>query len=284
MTRTVYLNGNFIAPEQAQISIFDRSVLFGDAIYEVAGVLDGKLINFENHFNRMARSLKELSIPQPLDRDQILEIYRKLVSLNQLDEGLVYMQITRGAAERDFTYAEDLTPTVFMFTQTKNPAEYNYVKTGVELKSVEDIRWARRDIKSVNLLGQVLAKQSAHKAGAYEALMIGPDGDITECGSTSFYIVSGDTIITRPLSNEILQGMTRKSLLALCEENQQQLIQRAVSLEEVYQADEAFITGASTYVLGVSKVDGREIGTGVPGKVTERFRQIYIDHARATLT
>ena len=191
-------------------------------------------------------------------------------------------QISRGVAERDFTYDKGLTPTVFMFTQEKKPAENELVKTGVELKSVDDIRWARRDIKSVNLLGQVLAKQAAQEAGAYEALMIGPDGNITECGATSFYIVKNNEIITRPLSNHILPGMTRKSVLKLCKEQGQKLEQRAVTLEEVYQADEAFITGASTYVLAVTKVDGRKIGEGIPGNVSNRLREIYLDHARET--
>ena len=282
MTPTVYLNGEYMPSDQAKISIFDRAVLFGDAIYEVAGVIDGKLINFENHYHRMVRSLGELSIPQPLDREQILQAYRQLVIDNQLDEGFVYMQITRGVAQRDFHYSKDLTPNVFMFAQLKDAAEYSYVETGVELKSVEDIRWARRDIKSVNLLGQVMAKQIAHEAGAHEALLIAPDGYVTECGSTSFYIVSDNKIITRPLTNEILPGMTRKSLLDLCQENGHELVMRAVTLEEVLGADEAFITGASTYVLAVNKVDGHDIGSGAPGPVSNRLREIYIKHARET--
>jgi D-alanine transaminase len=282
MSRTVYLNGALIPPEQARVSIFDRAVLFGDAIYEVAGVLDGKLVDFDNHIKRMVRSLDALSIPQPLDRGQVLDAYRKLVSANQLDEGMVYMQISRGVAERDFVYAGGLTPTVFMFTQVKSVEEKYYPDKGIALKSVPDIRWARRDIKSVNLLGQVLAKQSAHEAGAYEALMIGPDGYVTECGSTSFFMVTGNTIITRPLSNEILPGITRQALIQLCETNAFKLVQRAVTLEEVFSADEAFISGASTYILPVTKVDDRDIGSGRPGKTCKRLREVYIAHARAT--
>ncbi len=282
MSRTVYLNGAFIPPEQAQVSIFDRAVLFGDAIYEVAGVLDGKLLDFDSHMKRMIRSLGALSIPQPMDREQVLYAYRKLVIANQLDEGLVYMQISRGVAERDFTYTEGLTPTVFMFTQVKSEVEKSYLETGVELKSVPDIRWARRDIKSVNLLGQVLAKQVAHEAGAYEALMIGPDGHVTECGATSFFMVIGETIITRPLSNEILPGITRQALIQLCEPNAFKLVQRTVTLEEVYAADEIFISGASTYILPVTRVDGRSIGSGRPGEISKRLRQRYMAHARST--
>ncbi len=282
MSRTVYLNGDFIAPEQAKISIFDRAVLFGDAIYEVAGVLDGKLLDFDNHISRMVRSLNELSIPQPLDREQVLTAYRRLIEANELDEGLVYLQVTRGQAERDFIYDPGIEPTVFMFTQVKQPAENDYVSSGVSLKSVPDIRWARRDIKSVNLLGQVLAKQTAHEAGAYEALMIGNDGKITECGATSFFVVTGNTIITRPLSNEILPGVTRKALMQLCDTNALTLEQSYLTLDQVYAADEAFISGASTYVLPVTRIDQTSIGDGNPGPITTRLRLIYIDHARAT--
>ncbi len=282
MNRTIYLNGAFVAPQQAQISIFDRAVLFGDAMYEVAGVLDGRLVDFDSHLSRMRRSLNALSIPQPLDREQVLGIYRRLIAVNALQEGLVYMQISRGAAERDFVYAKHMSPTVFMFTQAKQSVDNPCAQTGAALKSVEDIRWARRDIKSVNLLGQVFAKQAAHAAGADEALMIGADGNVTECGATSFFIVRDNTIITRPLTNDILPGVTRKALLALCEANGQALVQRAVSLAEVYEADEAFISGASTYVLAVTRIDGRAVGAGVPGAVSKRLRQLYIDYARST--
>ena len=136
MSRTVYLNGAFIAPEQAQVSIFDRAVLFGDAVYEVAGVLDGKLIDFENHMRRLTRSLAALSIPQPLDREEILAAYRHLIKANHVNEGLVYLQISRGVAERDYIYSDDLTPTIFMFTQIKQGSENDYAKIGVSLKSV----------------------------------------------------------------------------------------------------------------------------------------------------
>ena len=281
MSRVVYLNGEYVEPEQAKVSIFDRGILFGDGIYEVAGVINGKLISFDHHMARLHYSLAQLFIPQPLSDEQILAAYRKLVEMNHVDEGMVYMQITRGSAERDFVYAKDLTPTVFMFTQTKPDIENQKVKVGVALKSVEDIRWARRDIKTVNLLGQVFAKQQAHDAGAYEALMIAPDGYVTECGSTSFYIIKDNTIITRPLSNDILPGVTRKSLLALMQKHNLKLHERNFTLDEVYNADEAFISGASTYVLPVTKVDGKSIGTGKPGNLVLELRSIYVDHITA---
>ena len=282
MSRIVYLNGEYVAPEDAKVSIFDRGLLFGDGVYEVAGVLDGKLLDFDHHIERLERSLKELDIPQELGRDDILDAFRELVSRNTLGEGLVYMQVTRGEAERDFPYDSGVKPTVFMFTQAKDSEENEKTRTGVSLKSVADIRWARRDIKSVNLLGQVLAKQAAKESGAYEALMVGPDGNVTECGATSFYIFRNNTIVTRPLSNDILPGITRRAVIDLCRENQLGLEERLFTLEEAMNAEEAFITGASTYVLPVTSIDGKSIGDGQPGPATLALRQMYLRHARET--
>jgi hypothetical protein len=188
MSRIVFLNGDYLPADEAKISIFDRAVNFGDAIYEVAGVLDGKLVDFEHHMQRYFNSLHKLAIESPLEQAQILDAFRKLVELNRLDEGLVYMQVTRGEAERDFVWPEDIRPTIFMFTQPKAAVENQAAESGVTLASTADIRWARRDIKSVNLLAQVLAKKAAADAGAYEALMVDADGYVTECGSTSFFI------------------------------------------------------------------------------------------------
>lgn len=280
MTRTVYLNGEYLPENEAKISIFDRGVLFGDAIYEVGGVLDGKIICFESHMARYHRSLAELQIPEPLSEGEVLTAFRKLIELNNINEGLVYMEITRGAADRDFVWQNGLKPTVFMFTQQKPDDENHKVKTGVKLKSTADIRWARRDIKSVNLLGQVLAKNIAHAAGAYEALMFDSDGFVTECGSTSFFMVRGNEILTRPLNNNILAGITRKSIFALCKEHDINLVERKFTLQEALRADEAMISGASSYILPVAEIDGQAIGTGEPGPWFRRLYDIYLDFAR----
>ncbi|MCP4332920.1 MAG: D-amino acid aminotransferase, partial [Gammaproteobacteria bacterium] len=255
MTRIVFLNGEYLPEHEAKISIFDRAVNFGDAIYEVAGVLDGKLVDFEHHMQRYLNSLEQLSIKSPLSQQQILHAFRKLVELNQLDEGLVYMQVTRGVAERDFVWSGDIKPNVFMFTQVKDAIENNAAETGITLASTVDIRWARRDIKSVNLLAQVLAKKAAHDAGAYEALMIDAEGFVTECGSTSFFIVRDDQVLTRPLSNDILPGVTRRAVLGLCDAHELRLLETKFTLDDALGADEAFISGASSYVLPVVKID-----------------------------
>ncbi len=280
MKRTVYLNGEYLPEDEAKISIFDRGILFGDAIYEVGGVIDGKIISFESHMARYHRSLAELQIPEPLSEDEVLAAFRKLIELNNINEGLVYMEITRGAADRDFVWQEGLKPTVFMFTQPKPDDENHKVKTGVTLKSAEDIRWARRDIKSVNLLGQILAKKIASDAGAYEALMIDSDGFVTECGSMSFFMVRGDQILTRPLNNNILSGITRKSIIALCQQHDITLIERKFTLDEVLQADEAMVSGASSYVMPVTEIDGQTIGSGNPGPWFQRLYDIYVNFAR----
>ena len=282
MNRTVYLNGEYLPEDEAKISIFDRAVLFGDAIYEVAGVLDGKLIDFDAHMQRFHSSLNKLGIPVPLTDEQVLTAFRDLIDLNGINEGLVYMQVTRGEADRDFIWQGELQPTVFMFTQHKISVENEYAETGVILKSVEDIRWARRDIKTVNLLGQVLVKKAASDAGAYEALMIDSDGYITECASTSFFIVTDDLLLTRPLTNDILPGITRKTILALCNTHGIRLIETKFTLKEALQADEVFISGASSYVLPVVQIDEHKIGSGTPGPCYRKLRQIYIDHANAS--
>lgn len=280
MTRIVYLNGAFLPAEEAKVSIFDRGLLFADGVYEVVGVLEGKLLDFDRHMARLARSLGELSMENPLSRDELLEIHRRLVAENGVTEGLVYLQITRGAADRDFVWEEGMTPTVFLFTQEKPLMEDRETQTGIAMKSVEDLRWARRDIKSVGLLAQVLAKRAAKAAGAKEALMV-MDGVVTEGGATSVFIVKDGKVITRPLSNLILPGVTRGALLELAEETDIEIEERPVTLAETYEADEAFITGASTF-WPVIEIDGKRIGGGQPGPVARRLRELYLKHARAT--
>ncbi len=284
MTRIVYLNGEFLPADEAKISIFDRAVTFGDAVYEVAGVLDGRLVDFEHHMQRYANSLRQLAIESPLSDSEIRTAFRQLVERNELDEGLIYMQVTRGEAERDFVWPDDITPNVFIFTQVKSSSENDAAERGVALASAPDIRWARRDIKSVNLLGQVLAKRLAHDAGAYEALMIDNDGFVTECGSTSFFIVRDELVLTRPLNRDILPGVTRRAVVELCTRHGLRLVESRFALDDALDADEAFISGASSYVLPVVKIDDRIIGDGRPGKLTRRVREIYLDYARDSLS
>lgn len=280
MTRTVYLNGGYCEVMEARVSIFDRGLLFADSIYEVVAVLDGMLVDFAGHMRRLRRSLGELDIADPLSEEQILDIHRELVNRNDIVEGLVYMQVTRGVAERDFVFPEDSAPTVFMFTQQK-ALTGDISQEQFKLKSVEDIRWARRDIKSTGLLAQVLARQHAREAGADEALMV-KDGFVTEGGASTAYIVKAGALITRPLSSDLLAGVTRASLLTLASARGMRIDQRLCTLEEVYGADEAFITGASIFVRAVVAVDDHMIGDGAIGPVVQQLQQIYLTHARTT--
>lgn len=292
MPRIVYCNADFVPLAEAKISILDRAVLFGDAVYEVVAVLDGQLVDFAHHYARLVRSLRVLSIPCPRSETEVLATMRTLVARNTLRDGMVYIQISRGVGERDFAYpvardanavnTEPLVPTVFMFTQQKPVLYSPYAETGVAVMSVCDLRWARRDIKSVNLLGAVLAKQVAVQNGAYEALMIDASGAVTECSSANFFIYKDNTIITRPLSNDILPGITRGAIVRLCAARAIALEERCFDLTEVYAAEETFLSSASAGLLAVVQVDDHRIGSGKPGPIGVALRAMYIEHAKAT--
>lgn len=276
MIRTVYLNGEYLPEGEAKISIFDRSVLFGDAIYEVAGVCEGKLINFDSHIDRYLTSLEKLEIPSPLKRTEVLAAFRKLIKMNNLVEGLVYLHVSRGVADRDFIWQKDLIPTVFMFTQIKTSELFELPEKGIKLKSHPDIRWARRDIKSANLLGQVLAKKAAKDAGANEVLLIDDEGYVTECGSSNFFIVKGKEILTRPLTQDILAGRTRQAIIELCTANDITLVETRFTLQDALSADEAMNSAALGHMLPVIEIDGHAIGKGMPGPVYRQLRSIYL--------
>ena len=278
MTRIVYLNGDYVPEDEAKISIFDRSVLFGDAIYEVAGVSDGKLMNFDSHIQRYQTSLGKLEIPVPLSKDEVLAAFRELIKLNNVVDGLVYMHVSRGVADRAFAWPEGLTPTVFMFTQLKTNKEAELPEIGIKLKSHRDIRWARRDIKSANLLGQVLAKKAAKEAGADEALLVDDEGFVTECGSSSFFIVKDNKIITHSLTQEILAGRTRQAIIELCAANDLELVETRFTLQDALNADEAMNSAALDHMLPVIEIDGQAIGSGKPGPIYRELRNIYLDY------
>ena len=248
MTRTVYVNGEYLPETEATVSIFDRGFLMADAVYEVTSVLGGKLIDFEGHAVRLKRSLDELDMAEPCDKDELLEIHRKLVELNEIDEGLIYLQVTRGSdGDRDFVFPDPETtkPTIVLFTQNKpGLANSSASQKGAKVISIPDIRWHRRDIKTVQLLYPSMGKMMAKKAGADDAWMI-EDGYVTEGTSNNAYFVKNGKIVTRPLSNDILHGITRKAVLRMAEEAQMEIEERLFTIEEAKEADEAFTTSAS---------------------------------------
>ena len=279
MSRIVYVNGKYLPEEEASISIFDRGFLMADAVYEVTSVLDGKLLEFEGHLKRLKRSLSELDIPEPSVFNDLLEIHRKLVNDNQVEQGGVYLQVTRGVADRDFVYPKDVEPTLVIFTQSKDILGSPLVNSGMKVISIDDLRWGRRDIKTVQLLYPSMGKMMAKAADCDDAWMV-EDGYVTEGTSNNAYIVVGNKIITRELSNDILHGITRASVLRYAKEAQMIVEERSFSIDEVKSADEAFITSASTFVMPVVEFDGVLIGAGKPGNVSKRLREIYIEESR----
>jgi D-alanine transaminase len=276
MTRTVYVNGSYLPEEQGKISIFDRGFLFADGIYEVTAVVNGKLVDYDPHMERLERSLHEIRMDWPCSKEELKAMHLDMVKRNNLAEGWVYMQITRGAADRDFKFPKGVKPTLIAFTQAKKLVDNPDAVKGVGVITVPDIRWARRDIKSVMLLAPVLGKQAAYEAGAFEAWMI-EDGKITEGTSSNAYIVKDGKVITRGLSNNILAGCTRRSLFRLAKEHGVEIEERLFTAEEAYGADEAFLTSASNFVMPIVEIDGKRIGGGQPGPTTRKLREIFLD-------
>ena len=280
--RIVWLNGSFVPAADARLSIFDRGFLFADGIYEVTAVLDGKLVDSGPHMERLLRSARELGLRVPVSTDEIEAIEHELIARNNLQEGLIYLQLTRGAEERNFLYSENLEPTLLLLTQSKNLVDVPSVQNGISVLSVPDIRWGRRDIKSVALLPQVLAKHAAKAEGCDEAWMI-DNGFVSEGASSTAYIVTRDNrIITPQNSRRTLPGCTRLSVLQLARETGLDIEERSFTIEEAYDAAEAFITSASSFIMPVTRVDGKDIGTGKAGPLALRLREIYLDHARKT--
>ncbi|AQS49321.1 MULTISPECIES: D-amino-acid transaminase [Thioclava] len=282
MSRIVYLNGEYMPEEEAKVSVFDRGFVMGDAVYEVTSVLDGKILEFEGHMNRLARSLAELEMTCDLTRDEWIEIHRELVKRNDLEEGMIYLQVSRGnAGDRDFHYPPEGTPpTVVLYTQSKpNLADDPKAKEGIKVISLPDLRWHRRDIKTVQLLYPSMAKMAAEKAGKNDAWFV-EDGFVTEGSSNNVYIVKDNKIITRHLSHDILHGITRASLLKYAAEAQMEIEERPFTIEEAQAADEAFFTSASAFVMPVVEIDGETVGEGVVGPVAVRLREIYLDESR----
>ena len=282
MNRIVYVNGAYMPEQEATVSIFDRGFLMADGVYEVTSVLQGKLIDFEGHAQRLKRSLDALDMAMPMPIDELLGVHRELVARNGIEEGMIYLQVTRGSAgDRDFAFPdpEETPVTLVMFTQNKpGLADSPAAKTGIKVISIDDIRWGRRDIKTVQLLYPSMGKMMAKKAGADDAWMV-QDGFVTEGTSNNAYIVKNGQIITRALSNDILHGITRSAVLRFAQEAQMELVERNFTIDEAQSADEAFVTSASTFVMPVVEIDGQALGAGMPGPIAARLREIYLEES-----
>lgn len=278
--RTVYVNGSYVPEDEAKVSVFDRGFLFGDGIYEVASVLGGKLIDFPAHMARLHRSAGELGMRFTVNDDELLAIHRELVSRNGVEEGVVYLQMTRGAIDRDFMFdTEKLTPTLVLFTQSRALIDTAVARNGMKIVSIPDLRWGRCDIKTVQLLYSSLGKMEAKARGADDAWMV-RDGVVTEGTSNNAFIVTREgAIVTRPLSHSILPGITRAALIAYSQANGTRIEERTFTIEEAKNASEAFITSASVFVGPVISIDGVELSGGKPGPVTLGLRKTYVEES-----
>ena len=282
--RIVYVNGDYVPEEEAKVSVFDRGFLMADAVYEVTSVLDGRLIDFPGHAARLKRSMAELDMESPVTEAELLAIHRELVRRNGIDEGLVYLQISRGnPGDRDFAFPDpaEVKGTIVLFTQSKpGLAESPAAKTGIKVIGIPDIRWGRRDIKTVQLLYPSMGKMMAKKAGVDDAWFTEEGGVVTEGTSNNAYIVKDGRIVTRQLSEDILHGITRAAVLRFAREAQMVGEERPFTLDEAKAAAEAFVTSASAFVMPVVEIDGAAIGSGRPGPVATRLREIYLEESR----
>lgn len=274
-----WLNGSFVAEQDAHVSIFDRGLLFGDGVYEVAAVMNGRLLDADRHLVRLARSLAAIGIPNTLPAAEWLGVMQQLATDNGINEGLVYLQVTRGVAERDFPFPVNATPTMFAYARPKL-LEHDPNANGVRLLTVPDMRWTRCDIKSTSMLAQVLAKQSARAAGAFEAMMH-EDGLVTEGGSSNLWIVNDGVLQTRPLSSDILAGITRDVVLELAHAAGVPVRERAFTVAQAKGARECLMSSATSFLLPVTMIDHDMVGDGEPGPVAQRLRTAYLERARA---
>lgn len=282
MSRTVYVNGQWLPEHEARVSVFDRGFLFADAIYEVTAVVGGKLIDYEGHSNRLKRSLASLAIPLPVSEEDLLALHREIVLRNAMKEGLIYLQVSRGEQDRDFLFSNDLKPTFVMFTQARKVLNNPKWGTGISVVTMPEGRWEQRQIKTVQLLYSSLAKMEAQRQGADDAFFV-ENGIITEASSSNAHIVTKTgTLVTRELSNALLHGITRGSIIDLARLLGLSVEERGFTTQEALNAAEVLITSATNFVMPVVKVDGHPIRDGKPGPVSQRLLQAYIESRLAT--
>lgn len=279
MGRIVYVHGRFVPEEEARIGLFDRGFLFGDAVYEVTALIGGRMIDNDLHLARLERSLKALAIPLPLSLEKIAGVQRELIARNAVRDGTVYLQVSRGEADRDFFYPDDMSPRLVGFTQARTLTGTRGQRDGICVDLAEDPRWRRRDVKTAMLLGQVMAKQAARERG-FDDVWLVEDGMVTEgASSTAHIITAGGRILTRAASRATLPGCTQRALARLCAAEGLTVEERAFSPEEAQAAAEAFQTSASSLVMPVVRIGGRTVGDGRPGPMTRKLQALYLEAA-----
>ncbi len=273
----IFLNGEFVKKEEAKISVFDRGFIFGDGIYEVVPVVLGKMVDKDDFWERFYRSLKAIKLELPYKKEEFEIILTNLLQKNSLYEGGIYLQVTRGVASRDFAFIKGIKPTVMCFVFECEVINNPLKDKGISIISVPDIRWKRRDIKSISLLAQCYAKEMAVNEKVYEAFLI-ENGKVNEGSSSSAFIIKDKTLITKPISNKILSGIRRKNILKLAKELALNVNERAFSMQEVYEADEVFISAATILILPVIMADKKLINNGKIGEFSIKLREKYVQN------
>jgi D-alanine transaminase len=280
MSRVAYVNGRYVSHHDAAVHIEDRGYQFADGVYEVTAVRNGKLVDEDRHLQRLARSLKELRIEQPMTNEALKLVTREVLRRNRIRDGIVYLQVTRGVARRDHAFPADARPSVVMTARRTKGPPAKAAEEGVKVITIPDLRWARCDIKTVSLLPNILGKQQAKEAGAFEAWQVDRDGNVTEGTSTNAWIVTGKgEVVTRKADSAILNGVTRLSLLDIIRREGFTFVERPFTVAEAKSAAEAFLTSTTSFVLPIVKIDETRIGEGKPGKLTRKLREQYQTHA-----
>lgn len=282
MSRIAYVNGRYLAHREASVHIEDRGFQFADGAYEVIAIRDGVLVDETLHLKRLRRSLDELRIANPMSDAALRIVLHEVVRRNEVRDGIVYIQVTRGSAPRDFLFPTGARPSVVLTARRQRPIDPRRVEEGVNIITIPDIRWGRPDIKSVALLPNALGKQKARECGAYEAWQVDRDGNVTEGTSSNAWIVTAsDEVVTRRADTTILNGITRQGVLHLIADQGLRFVERPFSLAEALAAREAFLTSSTNFVLPVVRIDGQPVSDGRPGDLTRRLRSLYIAYAAA---
>jgi D-alanine transaminase len=281
MSRIAYVNGRYVPQSHAQVAIEDRGYLFSDGVYDVIPIHRGRLAFADRHLDRLERSLRELRIAHPMSRAALLQVANEVIRRNGIGEGTVYIQVTRGVAPRDHKFPKGVKPSVVMMARRRKPPAPDLLANGAAVITVPDQRWARRDIKSISLIANVLAKQAAAEQGALEAWLVDEAGMVTEGSSTSAWIATATgELVTRPSGVEILPGITRSVVVDVVRELGLALQLRPFSRDEAYAAREAFLTSTSNFVLPITRIDQKQVGEGKPGPIAARLREAYLKVAR----
>ena len=274
MSRIAYLNSKYIKFNKAKVHIEDRGLQFSDSVYEVVSFYNKEFIDFNFHIKRLKYSLAELKIKYVINQDKLKKIFNKIINLNKLKFGIIYLQITRGVQPRDHSYKNNLVPNIIIYAMNK---KFNLPKKnfkGEKAITYKDLRWKRRDIKTVSLLGNVLAKKEAVRKNAYEAILI-EKGKITEATASNVWIVKNTKLITHPANTDILKGITRESIKRIIKTNKLQLNEKSFSIKQLYNADEVFITSSTNLVTPITKIDSKIINKGKIGNISLQLAKLY---------